>query len=250
MSGTARLRDLLAVGLLLLCASGARGDAATGTSAELRIVAFNVLAPIWAAPAWYDADYWSNWLVPELPWEPNGTFVAVRNARFSGSLFQDLALSGSGNHAAAFEGVDRASGRPVRIYSVHFDSDSNRNRRLEIEALLAEARPDATAVDVVCGDVNEETSLGSAGTLFRAADFVDVLAVLGQREPTHPFTSSYNRSPRWAIIDHILVRNGVPVEGSVIDFGLDREEDEIARIEGNLRASGSDHYPVTATVAW
>jgi endonuclease/exonuclease/phosphatase family metal-dependent hydrolase len=197
-----------------------------------------------------DADYWSNWLVPELPWEPNGTFVAVRNARFSGSLFQDLALSGSGNHAAAFEGVDRASGRPVRIYSVHFDSDSNRNRRLEIEALLAEARPDATAVDVVCGDVNEETSLGSAGTLFRAADFVDVLAVLGQREPTHPFTSSYNRSPRWAIIDHILVRNGVPVEGSVIDFGLDREEDEIARIEGNLRASGSDHYPVTATVAW
>jgi endonuclease/exonuclease/phosphatase family metal-dependent hydrolase len=197
-----------------------------------------------------DPAYWSDWLVPELPWEPNGTFVAVRRARFTGAVFQDLALSGSGNHAAAFEGIDRATGRPVRVYSVHFDSDSNRNRRLEIGALLGEARADATTVDIVCGDVNEETSLGSAGTLFRRAHFVDVLAAVGAREPTHPFTSSYNRSPRWAIIDHVLVRNATPLAGSVIDFGLDREDDEIARIEGNLRSSGSDHYPVAATVGW
>jgi hypothetical protein len=77
-----------------------------------------------------------------------------------------------------------------------------------------------------------------------------VLASVGNREATHPFSSAYNRSPRWAIIDHVLVRNGSPAAGDVFDFGLWSISDEVERIEQNFRESGSDHFPVGATIAF
>jgi hypothetical protein len=75
------------------------------------------------------------------------------------------------------------------------------------------------------------------------AGFVEVLAAVGNREPTHPWSSSYNTAPRWAIIDHIVVRNGRRLSGDVFDFGVSID-DEVARIEANFLTTGSDHFPI------
>ena len=55
-------------------------------------------------------------------------------------------------------------------------------------------------------------------------------------------------SNKWGILDHVLLRNGEPISGDVVDFGVWAIEDETARIEANFEASGSDHFPVVATI--
>ncbi len=197
MRGTRRLAAVLAVLLAALACAGAGAGPATAEE-RLDVVAFNVLAPVWAAPAWYpeeldpallDAgvrreriaaflaaraatadvvclqevqeselpaflaalgsgftgamaynarDWWSDWVVPEIPWAPNGTAVIVRRAAFRSIAFRDVALTDDGNHAAAFSGVHRATGRLVRAVSVHLDSDSQANRGREARAAVAE----------------------------------------------------------------------------------------------------------------
>jgi endonuclease/exonuclease/phosphatase family metal-dependent hydrolase len=199
--------------------------------------------------AFNDPAWWSNWVVPEIPWAPNGTAVIVRRAMIDVVQRRDIALTDDGNHAALLEGTLRTTGRAVRIASIHLDSDRNANRLRESRSLVAQLPGGAGALDIACGDINEDAVHGSAANVFRAAGFTAVLGALGNREPTHPFTSSYNRSPRWAIIDHILVRGGEPVAGTVVDSGVWVIEDEIERIEANLRRVGSDHFPVVATVA-
>jgi endonuclease/exonuclease/phosphatase family metal-dependent hydrolase len=194
-----------------------------------------------------DRDWWSNWIVPELGWAPNGTAVIVKRSSISATSQLDARLS-DGNHAAILEGTLGRGGRPVRIASVHLDSDFNNNRLKESRDVIARLPVASGALDVVCGDLNEDGVNGSAGQTFSAAGFVDVLAAVGNREPTHPFSSSYNRSARWAIIDHVLVRGALPLSGDAIDSGLWAITDEVQRIEENLRVIGSDHFPVVAEV--
>ncbi len=87
---------------------------------------------------------------------------------------------------------------------------------------------------------------GTAAGVFSRAGFTDALAAVGNREPTHPWSSSYNGAPRWGIIDHVLVRGAVPRDGDVADFGVWAIADEVERIAANLRNTGSDHFPVLA----
>jgi endonuclease/exonuclease/phosphatase family metal-dependent hydrolase len=200
--------------------------------------------------AFNDPAFWSNWLVPEIPWEPNGTAVAVRKSAFVDRHFEDMPISADGNHAVVFEGRHRASGRTVRVQSVHLDSDSGSHRVEELRALMLRYPSNPGIVDVLCGDLNEDTVTGSVAGILKRESYADVLASVGNREATHPWSSSYYSSARWAIIDHVLVRNGLPVAGDVIDFGLWAITDETDRIEENLRRDGSDHFPVTATFSW
>ncbi|HEX6652509.1 MAG TPA: endonuclease/exonuclease/phosphatase family protein [Thermoleophilaceae bacterium] len=191
-----------------------------------------------------DRDWWSNWVVPSIPWAPNGTAIAVRRQAFSNLSFRDVALSGDGNHGEIVEGVHRATGRRFRAASIHLDSDKESNRGREADALMAQLPPATGAIDVVCGDFNEDSVTGTAGGIVRRAGFVDVLDAVGNREPTHPWSSSYNGATRWAIIDHLTVRGARPLSGDVLDFGGLSIADELTRIESNLRTTGSDHYPV------
>jgi endonuclease/exonuclease/phosphatase family metal-dependent hydrolase len=191
-----------------------------------------------------DRDWWSNWLVPELPWAPNGTAIIVRRQAFSDLAFRDVALSGDGNHAELVEGVHRATGRRLRAASIHLDSDVEANRRREARSLMAELPPAADTTDVVCGDFNEDSVTGTVSGVVERAGFADVLAAIGNREPTHPWSSSYNGATRWAIIDHLIVRGARPVSGDVLDFGALSIPDELTRIEANFRNTGSDHFPV------
>jgi hypothetical protein len=78
--------------------------------------------------------------------------------------------------------------------------------------------------------------------------FVDVLDSVGNREWTHPWHDSYYMSARWGIIDHVLVRNGTPLAGDVVDSGVWSIDDEVARIEANFQRIGSDHFPVKASL--
>ena len=71
---------------------------------------------------------------------------------------------------------------------------------------------------MICGDINEDTIIGSVSGLFDRAGFVDVLASAGNREATHPWDTTYHNSTRWLVI------------------------------EENLRRTGSDHYPIIATL--
>jgi len=273
-------------------------------NAQLGMVTFNVLAPVWAAPDWYppemdmslldaadrraritsflasraadtdvfclqevqesefpaflaavgsgfagamshnDRDWWSNWVVPEIPWAPNGTAIMVRRQAFSNLVFRDIALSGDGDHAELVEGVHRATGRRFRAASIHLDSDKEANRGREARSLMSQLPPAAGAIDVVCGDFNEDSVTGTAGGVVKRAGFVDVLDAVGNREPTHPWSSSFNGATRWAIIDHLTVRGAQPLSGDVLDFGGLSIPDELTRIESNFRTTGSDHYPV------
>jgi endonuclease/exonuclease/phosphatase family metal-dependent hydrolase len=301
-----RAGRLAAATLALLAGAAATADPASPPS-ELRVVAFNVLAPIWSAPASYpqdmdgalletgyrrvrleaflsgiaasadvvclqevqdsefpyfmaalgadfqgamavnDPDLWSNYLLG-TPWAPNGTAIAIRRSMLASEPeFRDLPTHG-GNHVAVVSGVHAASGRHVRAYSVHLDSERTSNRTKELRALFADAGPESGAVDVICGDINEDTIIGSASGLFARAGFVDVLASTGNREATHPWSTSYYSSTRWLVIDHILTRGATPVAGDVLDMGTAAIAGEVERIEENFRRTGSDHYPITATV--
>jgi endonuclease/exonuclease/phosphatase family metal-dependent hydrolase len=304
------MRTLLLAALAALALAGPAQAAQPEPESALSVVAFNVLAPVWAAPVWYpedmdaslldnavrrpritsflasrasttdvfclqevqeselphfldavgngfsgamahnDRDWWSNWLVPEIPWAPNGTAVLVRRSTFSSIRIRDIALSGDGNHGALFEGVERASGRRVRAASIHLDSDIQANRNREAKSLMTQMPSAARTVDIVCGDFNEDTVNGAASGIFQRAGFTDALAAIGNREPTHPWDSQYNGSPRWSIIDHVLVRNARPLGGDVHDFGVYAIHDETARIEANLRNTGSDHFPIGANASF
>lgn len=195
-----------------------------------------------------DRDWWSDWLVPEIPWAPNGTAVIVRRQAFRDIAFRDIALSGDGNHGELVEAEHRATGLRLRAASVHLDSDVEANRGREARSLMAQIPRAAGAVDLVCGDINEDTVTGTVSNIVGRAGYTDVLAAVGNREPTHPWSSSYNGATRWAIIDHIIARGARPLSGAVLDFGVWSIADEVARIEANFRNTGSDHFPVTGAV--
>ena len=305
MRAPRRLPLAVLAGLVVLAAWPAAAPAPPPPrDAEIGMVTFNVLAPVWAAPDWYppdmdmslldadyrraritsflssraadtdifclqevqesefpaflaalgggftgamshnDRDWWSNWVVPEIPWAPNGTAIIVRRQAFSNLVFSDIALSDDGNHAELVEGVHTATGRRFRAASIHLDSDVEANRRREARSLMSQLPSASNTTDVVCGDFNEDSVTGTVGGVVQRAGFVDVLAAVGNREPTHPWSSTYNGATRWAIIDHLTVRDAQPLSGDVLDFGGLSIADELTRIESNFRTTGSDHYPV------
>ena len=194
-------------------------------------------------------DFWSNWVDEDLGWAPNGTAVFIRKTAFGTPDFAELDQA-SGNSVAWVTARHLATGKRVRIASVHLDSDSQVNRQLELAALLTLWAPgNDDTIDIVGGDINEDTVRGSLAPIIDRAGFVDVLASLGIREQTHPWLESYYMADKWGVIDHVLARNAIPVSGDVIDSGVWAIEDETKRIEANFEACGSDHFPVVATVA-
>jgi endonuclease/exonuclease/phosphatase family metal-dependent hydrolase len=195
-----------------------------------------------------DPDFWSNWLVEGIPWAPNGTAVFVRRSAFGTPTFHELEQS-DGNSVAWVSARHLASGQRIRFASVHLDSDSEANRKVELAALLDLWGPaGAGRTDLIAGDINEDTVHGALSRPLRQEGFVDVLAALGNREQTHPWIESYYMSNKWGILDHVLLRHGEPISGDVVDSGVWAIEDETARIEANFEAIGSDHFPVVARV--
>lgn len=220
------------------------------TPVELAAIA-DALGTKWAAfQANHRPDYWSNWIVPEIPWEPNGVALVVRRSRFSNATFEDVALSDSGNHGAIFSGT-LSSGERVRVASIHLDSDHASNRKRELGALLDRLGNAKGSRDFIAGDFNFETDAGNLKTDLKRAGFASILEALGTARNTHPWDTKYNGADNWGIIDHVMARNAVPISGFVIDFDLFARypDDEVSRIVMNLRLCGSDHFAVFASAS-
>jgi endonuclease/exonuclease/phosphatase family metal-dependent hydrolase len=197
------------------------------------------------------STYWSNWVTATTPWELNGNAIFIKKERFDDISFEDYTASASGNHAALFTGKLKNEGdKQVRIASIHLDSDHAYNRKRELQAVLAKWLPLKNAMDIIAGDFNTETDATNIHTDIRKAGYYDVLEVLGKARQTHPWDTKYYGSDNWGIIDHIISRNSIPIEGAVIDFQLfdSYPKDEEMRINKNLQLSGSDHFPIFGSV--
>lgn len=192
-------------------------------------------------------EFWADWVIPPLVWEPNGTALFLRSDAFDDIELDDIDL-GTGNHAVRFSGTS-VGGHSVGAWSIHLDSDRQNNRNAELDTVVADADRLAADVDIVCGDFNEDTRVGTAAGRVKRAGFVDALTAVGLDGPTHPWSEGYNRSRRWAVIDHIVVRGADPTSGAIVDAGTSTIEDQETRIEEYLRRMGSDHYAVVAHVA-
>jgi endonuclease/exonuclease/phosphatase family metal-dependent hydrolase len=188
-------------------------------------------------------DFWSNWVDESIGWAPNGTAVFIRRAAFGTPRFEEIEQT-TGNSVAWVTARHLASGKRVRVASVHLDSDSQVNRQVELAAVLDLWGPgNENTVDIIAGDFNEDTVKGSLSLMIERAGFVDVLASLGNREQTHPWIETYYMADKWGVIDHVIARNAVPVSGDVIDSGVWSVEDQTARIEANFDACGPRSFP-------
>ena len=62
----------------------------------------------------------------------------------------------------------------------------------------------------------------------------------------------FSKADNWGIIDHIISRNSIPIEGSVFDSDLFElyPKNEVLRINRNMQLTGSDHFPVLGTMIY
>lgn len=190
-----------------------------------------------------DPSYWSEWIVPELPWEPNGCAILARTSKFTSLNFKDYALSDTGNHAARLSAV--IDGVNISIWSIHLDSDKAQNRKLELESLMTRI---GDGIEIIAGDFNIDGDSSNLRRSLQQAKFVDALKSVGNFEATHPFSNTYYQSHVYAVIDHILTRGARSVFGDVLDYGLWSIKNETKRVEATLEKAGSDHFTVISTL--
>lgn len=193
-------------------------------------------------------SYWSNWLRKNLAWEPNGNAIFLKKSRFSVVSFKDIALSSDGNHAAYVEAIDKQTHKKIRAISLHLDSDSGANRKREFQALMHYLPKRSDVIDLVSGDFNTHTTSAALHNEVQKAQFINVLTALGINKVTCPhFISTFNH-PNAGVIDHLLIRNGTPQQGQVLDYGLLQiypyAKDKGDRLTASIKLSGSDHFPV------
>ena len=194
-------------------------------------------------------DLWSKWSKAEVAWEPNGTAIAWRVDAFDAITTGAVQLSDDGNIAAWMRARHVSSGRQVRILSVHFDADEAALRRAQLPVALGVFDAEPGCIDVVAGDCNEDTIATDLGAICDAYQFVDALTILGCTEPTHPYARPSDDYAPIARLDHVLVRGTWPISGAVIDADVWPVDVPGERMEEHLRRTGSDHLPVTVTVA-
>jgi endonuclease/exonuclease/phosphatase family metal-dependent hydrolase len=194
-------------------------------------------------------DYWSNWITPANPWEPNGVALLVKTRRFTSMSFRDVPLSSDGNHAAMMTAVSATTGVPVRVLSIHLDSDSAGNRNREFNAALSYLVARPSSIDFIAGDFNTDTDTGNLHIDIVRAGFTDILDSLGLATFTSPWSESYYAHGQWGVMDHVIVRGATPSSGVVYNFDqyLRYPDDQDARIVQNLIDCGSDHYPVAGS---
>lgn len=194
--------------------------------------------------AYHDKDYWSDWISPDIPWEPNGVAIFVKKSTFSQVSFQDLALTNDGNHSAYFEGALCSTGEKIRAASIHLDTALDSNRYLELSTLMTLMPPASDVYDIIAGDFNYGTQSAPIQEVLMNNHFIDVLYFLNKEEWTHPFDNQGDINS--GIIDHIISRNLTPIDGQVISSNLWElyPNDEDLRAIGNLKLTGSDHFPL------
>jgi endonuclease/exonuclease/phosphatase family metal-dependent hydrolase len=210
--------------------------------------------------------YWSTeeYLRDPAKWEPNGPAIFASRTRFpegNQPEFSQHALGDAGNFCITMKAHLEDGSTTLRVFGVHLDDtplqpDDDQLTmmgRMEAEALmrLVGGQRDRV-IDIVAGDLN--INLGPHSPLAQIFDrekFVAVVNVLNV-DKVPVATSPYHESPDGVTeadtYDHILVRNAKPVYALVRHFGAEAITDQDQRAETFMRAAGSDHYPLEATV--
>lgn len=191
----------------------------------------------------------------------SGTGIFIKKQTFGfdrkNILFNDIPLSGSGNHCASIQCTHKPTDKKIRIFSLHLDSQNEENRSNEMNSLLAKIPESASYVDVIGGDFNVEVKNCNLGDLLKLNNFMDTFGSLNVATRTHPFNSCYYESQDIDIVDHIYVRRGIPVKSMCIDKNLEvlypsknstHCVNEDTRIIKNLKFCGSDHYPIKSDI--
>ncbi len=210
----------------------------------------------------HDTDYWKSWWITDpaeielAPWTANhrdhGVTILAKKSAFTDVAFSTVSCS-TGNHQAKMSA--KRNGRPMTLFSIHYDSDSAANRQTELETTLGHL-PDSGEAIIIGGDFNIDTNSANLRSRIRAANFIDAFYELKIDEPTHPFSTQYYKSFNWSNIDHFLVRGFVPqLPSYVADGDLFQRfpvkpppQDEKGRIQANFDESGSDHFPIFLTI--
>ena len=199
-------------------------------------------------------DLWTHWSTPECPWEPNGTAIVWRRDAFTEVHTDAVPISDDGNVATVLSARHAASGRQLRVMSVHLDADDATIRRRQLPRVLAAFGPasgaiDPATVDVVAGDCNEDTIGTDLGTISDDHGFTDALTELNCTDPTHPYARPSDDYAPLARLDHVLVRGATAVDGRVVDSGVWGVDGPGARLAAHLEMTGSDHLPVSVSLS-
>ena len=199
-------------------------------------------------------DLWSHWSTPEHPWEPNGTAIVWRGDALTEVRTETVPISDDGNVATVLHAKHVATGRRLRVMSVHLDADDAAIRRRQLPRALAvfEASPgsrDTATADVVAGDCNEDMIGTDLGRISANLGFADALTVLNCTDPTHPYARPGDDYGPLARLDHVLVRDTTPIEGRVVDSGVWQVDGPGARLARHLEKTGSDHLPVSVSLS-
>lgn len=136
---------------------------------------------------------------------------------------------------------DRSSGRPVWIFNVHLDHQSQISREKSIRLLaqrIEQLPPDSQVI--LMGDFNMELSNPAMQPLWaeRGPHLTDAWHRLYPDRESPGTWHDFGRRFNTARIDHILI----PMEASVRQADIDQRQ-----FEGRYP---SDHFPVWAVVEW
>lgn len=234
----------------------------------------------------HNASYFSTNPLSPYAWIRNGNVLFLKRNTFSNVLFDDQKLGKGGSHAAIATGIHRASGRRMRIMSVHLDTDIGGNRLHEWESIKTLLPDNPSITDLILGDFNTNTQTGILKNDFatfnaegEVSKFKNALVKVSKDtgmniyEQTHPWTTMAHERRSSEKSSHIVYRYGLEpsniyysglskhgtIEGTltgVIDSNLwilapdtrppGYDQNEEIRVNSNLSVFGTDHFPVVA----
>jgi endonuclease/exonuclease/phosphatase family metal-dependent hydrolase len=194
-------------------------------------------------------NYRDKYITQDPPFVPNGVGLFWNEKTIKMNEINGFDASDKGNRCIM--GCFEKDVKKFRVVCVHFDTDRGKRRDREAHAVMNLLEPKDGIVDIVLGDFNFTTSHAIYKNIFGSNGFLDVIDTIGADNASHLFATSYPENSNCGVIDHITVRNGIPVSGeiltcNVLGDGKNREE----RINLILQRNGSDHFIVSGVIGY
>lgn len=206
--------------------------------------------------AYHDLSYWAVDRVSPDDSVPNGNATFVNVKKWDTVLARDIATypdNGSGNHAMYLQIRPKKGVHVFHLVNVHLDYYDKATREKELAGALAVMFPyfkSPEDTEIVAGDLNANPTGAGLKQFLEGNHFTNLKASL---EATHPFLESEGGPT----IDHILVRNGTPLEGIVRHHDvwttypvLSPDTNDSSRIRATLETCGSDHFLVHGSLSY
>ena len=197
-------------------------------------------------------DYWCLYITENPPFVSNGVALFWNKKTINMLKIYGQNLTNDGNRCimAFFENIKNT--KLFRLMCVHLDSDTvgrNEFETKEIINIFNEFNIIKNTTDIIIGDLNFNTECPPYNKIFSDNNFKNVLKTVNKYEITYPYDILHMGNCIYNIIDHILIRNGIVVDGKVITFNVwDDAETDDDLINLLLQRTGSDHFVVIGAV--